>query len=116
MLCEKCNTEMIYFKKGNSCGWNCPKCGNGLVTTLIDDIQLDENIYTVTLRAKKTATTEDLKAISKIASIPILEAKKKASAGGVLIEGKALTVKECISKLKETSLVYEVNPAFPYDV
>lgn len=116
MLCEKCNTEMIYFKEGNSCGWNCPKCGNGVITTFVDDIQLDENNYTVTLGENESPTAEELKTISKIASISILDAKKLASAGGVLIEAKAPSVKECLSKLKNTSLSYEVSPAFPYDV
>ena len=115
MLCEKCNTEMVYIKEGNSCGWNCPNCGNGYVTTFIDPIQLDETIYTINLEKNKSATAKDLKIISKLASIPILEAKKKVTSGGVLIEGKAVTVKDCISILKDSDLVYVVSPAFPYD-
>ena len=115
MLCEKCNTEMIYFKDGNSCGWNCPKCGNGVVTTFIEDIRLDETLYTIALRANPEASAEDLKIISKLASLTILEAKKLASTGGTLLEGKATIVKDSITKLKSSSMLYDVSPAFPYE-
>lgn len=116
MKCKKCNAEMVYFKDGNSCGWNCPKCGNGFVTSFIDDLQADESIYTIILKGNESETVENLKVISKIASISILEAKKLGSSGGMLFKGKAVDVKDKIILLDQHEINYDVDPEFPYDV
>lgn len=116
MLCENCNSEMEYFKSGNSCGWNCPKCGNGIVTSNIDTILMDDTIYSIQLEALPMASTDQLRAISKIGSMPILDAKKLANSGGQLIEGNAVDIKEAIKSLRELSFVFDITPDFPHSV
>ena len=114
MLCNKCNNEMVYFKRGQSCGWTCPKCGSGIVTSYVDEIQMDTTIYTLTLKPSNNACADDYKVVAKLCNSPILEAKKKTESGCILARGLATKIKECIKKLDGTSLSYEISPDFPY--
>ena len=45
MLCKKCHTEMTVMQEDNVSGLICPKCGWNIVTTKIDDIMLDTQLY-----------------------------------------------------------------------
>lgn len=45
MLCKKCHTEMTVMQEDNVNGLICPKCGWNIVTTKIDDIMLDTQLY-----------------------------------------------------------------------
>jgi len=116
MICEKCNTEMNYFQNGQSHGWTCPNCDNGLVTSYIDDMQLDETVYEVTLLPNNNPSTADLKILSKISGLNILESKKLAAEGGELIKGQAHKISDSINQIKDTDLSYNISPDYPYDV
>ncbi len=116
MICEKCNTEMTYFKNGQSQGWTCPNCGNGLVTSFVDDIQLDENIYTVTLLPNVNPPTAALKAVSKITGLNILDSKKLSLEGGELVKGRAHKISDSINQIKTAGLLFKISPEYPYDI
>ena len=45
MLCKKCHTEMTVMQEDNVSGLICPKCGWNIITTKIDDIMLDTQLY-----------------------------------------------------------------------
>lgn len=47
MLCKKCHTEMTVMQEDNVNGLICPKCGWNIVTTKIDDIMLDTQLYCI---------------------------------------------------------------------
>lgn len=114
MICEKCNSEMTYFQNGQSQGWTCPNCGNGLVTSYIDDMQLDENIYTITILPNENPSTSDLKVLSKISGLNILDSKKLAIEGGELAKGKAHKISDTIKHIEETNLLHNISPDYPY--
>ena len=115
MICEKCNTEMNYFQNGQSQGWTCPNCGNGLVTSYIDDMQLDETVYKVSLLPSNNPSTVNLKVLSKITGLNILESKKLAIEGGELLKGRAHKIADAIHQIKSTVLAISINPNYPYD-
>ena len=114
MICDNCNTKMVYFEEGLSCGWTCPKCGNGLVTTNTNDIQLDQQKYTISLTPCSNASIEEYKAVAKIGNFSLINAKKIIESGGVIIEGRATKIKQGYDLLKRTSLVFDITPEFPY--
>ena len=114
MICDKCNTEMVYFEEGLSCGWTCPKCGNGLVTTNANSLQLDQQIYTINLTPCSDASVEDYKVVAKIGNLSLINAKKLIETGGVIVEGRALRIKQDYDLLKATSLAFDITPEFPY--
>ena len=116
MICEKCNTEMTYFKNGQSQGWTCPNCGNGLVTSFVDDMQLDENTYTVTLLPNVSPSASALKVVSKVSGLNILESKKLSLEGGELIKGRAHKISDSINQIKTVGLLFKISPEYPYDI
>ncbi len=113
MICETCKSEMVFFEEGLSCGWKCPKCGNSLITTNSNNILLDETIYKISI-SPSIAAIDDLKIISKICNIPILEAKKLAAKGGVIIEDKASRIKPAFDLISTSALTFDISPDFPY--
>lgn len=115
MICEKCNTEMNYFQNGQSQGWTCSNCGNGLVTSCIDDMQLDETVYEVTLLPNNSPSTADLKILSKISVLNILDSKKLATQGGHLVKVRAHIIADAIHQIKSTALSISISPNYPYD-
>ncbi|MBO4579252.1 MAG: hypothetical protein J5715_03760 [Clostridiales bacterium] len=114
MLCDKCNSDMVYFEEGLSCGWTCPKCGNGLVTTNTNSIQLDQQKYTISLVPCSNASVEDYKVVAKIGNLSLINAKNIIESGGVIIEDRAKKIKQGYDLLKTTSLTFEITPEFPY--
>ena len=114
MLCEKCKVEMNYFREGQCCGWACPKCGDDVVTSYFDPIQLDNQTYTLTLIPNSNATVEDYKILSKAGNLSLINAKKKAESGELIAEGRATEIKKCYDLLKTSSLAFEITPEFPY--
>lgn len=114
MICKKCNAEMIYFEECLSCGWNCPNCGDALVTTNFNSIQMDKQIYSIILSPCPKASTEDYKVVAKICNLSLINAKKLIECGGVIVEGRATKIVESYSLLKGTKLVFKISPEFPY--
>ena len=114
MICENCNTEMFFFEEGLSCGWTCPKCGNGLVTTNTNDIQLDQQKYAITLAPCSDASIEEYKVVAKIGNLSLINAKKIIESGGVIKEDRATKIKQGYDLLKKTSLAFDIIPDFPY--
>ena len=45
MLCKKMSYRMTVMQEDNVSGLICPKCGWNIVTTKIDDIMLDTQLY-----------------------------------------------------------------------
>ena len=47
MDCEKCGTQMLYFRDQSTCGRTYPKCGWGVATAYRDPAEQDECVYTI---------------------------------------------------------------------
>ena len=116
MKCDKCGAEMTYFHEDSSCGWTCPDCGNGLVTTYVEDIDLDETVYTISLNQNNTTKMPAIKLISKLSGKGFVTAKEMLTAGNYSHEGHAKEIKEIAASLKAAGISYKVTPDFPYEV
>ena len=117
MKCEQCNSEMIFKINKGIQGWYCPQCNWNLVTSYIEDLNIDETEYSLYIKIKKTSVIdfEKIKIISKIANVNYVHAKKMLESNEIcILMAKAPVIKDAISKLKEFHIDYFVNPKFLY--
>ena len=113
--CEKCGTEMNPIDLKKPIGMICPNCGWGWATTYTDPEQEDNTIYVVLLSGNNVATTEAIKAVSKITNKNFVQSKTILENSPVEIyAGKAVQVKPVLLLLESLSLAHEVIPEFPY--
>ena len=113
VLCEKCGNEMVYFQEKHSCGWTCPNCGDGIVTTYLEPIERDETIYTVVTVAQE-ATIDAIRSSSKVFGCSFLEARKGLSDGSLSFSGKAREVQKMTQILKDGNVSFRIEPEYPY--
>ena len=64
MLCKKCHTEMTVMQEDNVSGLICPKCGWNIITTKIDDIMLDTQLYQLFVLKNEHINIGDAECIS----------------------------------------------------
>lgn len=115
MLCENCSSEMTYFQKGMSCGWECPNCSRNIVTTYISPIYADKNTYTIRLCPGQTPSVDSLKVISEIINENYLSAKKlMESAPAAVFGGRASEVCRIKEQLEKADIKFFIEPDFPY--
>ena len=113
MNCEKCGTQMQYFRDKSTCGWTCPKCGWGLVTTYQDPLDLDECVYTI-LIPPQDASLKAIKCISSMFSVNYIEARKKLLDGSLHASGNARFIRDKALILTGCSVEYRIEPQFPH--
>lgn len=113
-ICEKCGAEMKPIHEALAIGMECPNCGWGWVSTYIEPINLDDSVYHVILIAGDSSLTS-IKTVSEVAGCNYIEAKKMIEGAPVeIFRGKALYVKAIKEKIEATSLVFKIEPEFPY--
>ncbi len=115
MICEKCKSEMTCFKEGLSQGWSC-KCGWGIVTSCINEIDSDSNNYSIILKAVTSPDVKTIKTVSNSLGCNFLKAKNLLQKGEKLIEDKATVIKEKALELKNNNIEFIINPDFPYSL
>lgn len=69
MLCKKCHTEMTVMQEDNVNGLICPKCGWNIVTTKIDDIMLDTQLYQLYILKNEHINRNQIRILSKISGV-----------------------------------------------
>ena len=115
MIGEKCNSEMTPFKDGLSQGWSC-KCGWGIVTSCVSEIDSDCNKYSIILKAVTSPDVNSIKTISNSLGCNFLEAKNLLQIGDNIIEDKAPVIKDKALELKNNNILYTIIPNFPYSI
>ena len=115
MICENCNSKMLYFTKFQSCGWKCPKCNWSLVTSNIDPKDMDDTQYTLIVSACKTTDKLAIRTISKTGKLSIVEAKNALLSGYTFTELSARDTAEIAKVLAESGINYTILPVFPYE-
>ena len=115
MICENCNSEMIYFTKFQSCGWKCPKCNWSIVTSNIDPKDMDDTQYTLTISANNEADKQTIKTISKTGKLSVVEAKNALVSGYTFTELNARRTSEISKVLAESNINFTIFPEFPYE-
>ena len=115
MLCEKCNNEMIVQIEGHTQTMICPKCGYSIASSYFTKMELDENIYKITLFQEKDITLAKIKTISKIFEVNFLSAKKILTHGQVdIFCDRALVVNAKKKELDKMNIPYSISPKFSY--
>ena len=106
---------MTSFKDGLTQGWSC-KCGWGIVTSCITEIDTDSNKYSIILNNLPTPDVKSIKVISNSIGCNFIEAKNLLQNGEKLIEDKATIIKEKALELKNNNIPYTIIPDFPYSI
>lgn len=115
MICENCNSEMVYFTKYQSCGWKCPKCNWNIVTSNIDPKDTDDTLYTLTISANNAVDKQAIKIISKTGKLSVVAAKNALVSGCTFTELNARFVAEMAKALAESNINFTIFPDFPYE-
>lgn len=115
MICEKCMQEMIWSVEGSTQGWKCPMCGWNIITTFIDEINVDETEYSLYIRRVPEIDAEKIKSVAQIANVNFVTAKRMLEDNEICImKAKAPKIQEAIVKLQELNIDYIVSPSFNY--
>ena len=115
MICEKCNSEMTPFKDSLSQGWLC-KCGWGIVTSCVSEIDSDNNDYSIVLKAVTSPDINAIKTVSNSLGCNFLEAKNLLQKGEKIIEDKAPVILEKALVLRSNNISYAIVPDFPFSI
>lgn len=115
MVCEKCKKKMNWNIEGAIQGWKCPVCGRNIITTYIDEINVDETEYSLYLNNKSQIDKEKIKFIAKTAGVSFFIAKQMLEKKEVcILKAKAPEIKAIIAKLQELNIEFNVSPMFKY--
>jgi len=117
--CEKCGTNMILKLPegyGGGVSITCPNCGWEAVTTYTDPICTDQTLYSIVLLKGNEPSTEIIRAVNKVSHRNLLKSKQLIeSAPQVIYEGNALKVHGMKEILDAESVLYKIEPDYPYD-
>ena len=113
-ICPKCGAEMIVAYEKPALNLTCPKCDCRIATTRWEEIDLDDTNYQIILKSSKNPSMAIIKFISKKTGLNFIDSKKLLESGGLLMEGKAITIKEQCNILDDCKIEYIVIPEFPY--
>lgn len=111
MLCKVCKRSMIPVRRDSVQGWSCPDCGWGVLTTYIDEIDIDMTDYCVYVRNITDINKDMVKLISRIAGVNYLTARQMLAKEDVcILKAKAPVIKAAIEKLQEADVSFAVIP------
>jgi len=116
MKCEKCGSEMNYFREKMSCGWLCPNCGFGVATTYIDPITEDETTYTISLQPVDAPSVNAIKTVAHLCGCNFIAARNFLTSGEAILEDNAASIRNAATVLLENHVAYTISPDFPYSI
>ena len=106
---------MNFQIEGHSLCWMCDNCGNAVVTSYFEPLEIDQTIYHVSISKGIISTFNEIKLISKIANCNFLQAKKMIeSAPTEIYKGKAVDIIAIKKSLENGNINFFINPEFPY--
>ncbi len=115
MNCPKCNSSTISKIEGSTLIIKCTECEWSVATSYVDPIYEDETVYIVRVGQVLNPNKEQLKAVSSVAGVNFIAAKKTLETpGATLIEGLAPEIKESVAKLSESNVAITIEPEYPY--
>ena len=114
-VCEKCGAVMKYYRKEGSCGYLCPDCGWGWVTTYYSPLELDRQKYTLIVAGANDCDIQRYKAVAGILGCNYPEARKKYISGFSVPDIPAKAALSVIRALTAAGIRFTVSPDFPHD-
>lgn len=113
--CEVCGARLEYRIEESLQGLFCTQCDWSVVTTYIPQIYQDLTQYKMYLCCTSSHNVEQLKAISTVANINLIQARKISQENQPLIlEGKAPQISEARKIFDSFFVTYTIKPQFPY--
>lgn len=113
--CEKCGADTEFRVEGSTEGFFCTRCDWALVTTRIPAIAQDISKYKMYLLSADPHNKDQLKALSEVANVNFLQARKMAQEERpLIIQDEALAIDKAKKLFDELSIKYEIEPDFPY--
>lgn len=116
MRCDRCGAEMVYFQKGLECGWKCPNCNWGVVTTYIPPIMLDTVKYMIKLPPVENPSLDMIRAASRVFHCNYLATKKYLQTGTWSSCDLAESTQSIARALSKDGIPYSISPDFPYEI
>lgn len=106
---------MNWSIEGATQGWRCPACGWNIITTYVDEINVDETEYSLYIRNVQEIDKEKIKFIAKTANVNFVIAKQMLQETEVcILKAKAPDIKVIIAKLQELNIDFNVSPMFKF--
>ena len=114
-LCQKCSSRLEYLSHATDCDPDGVLCPWNAVTQTYDPLMDDPLTYEIILKPGNEISKQSLKAVSKVAGMGYIEAKR-------LIEGQTTKIfagfaDEIMTKkppLDEAGVEYVIVPDYPY--
>lgn len=112
--------KMSYRNDSNArrqCEWViCPKCGWNIVTTKIDDIMLDTQLYQLYILKNEHINRNQIRILSKISGMNYICIKQNIVTRNktLLISDRAFKIKAIKEMLEKEKIQFEVVPEFKY--
>jgi hypothetical protein len=115
-ICPKCGGALEVRRDASTQGLFCTKCDWSAVTTYLPEILRDTTTYEVMVKSGDFKNGRHLKAISQIADVNLLAARKLLQGPGdfVVFTGLAHKVKSVRDLLAAAGLEFETRPSFPW--
>lgn len=114
-LCGECSSESEYLARISDCNPEEALCPWIAVTQERDPLLDDPKIYEIVLVPGNEVSKQSLRAVSHVAGIGYIEAKKAIENGGKKIfSGFAKEIVTKSSLLDEARVRYEIVPEFPW--
>lgn len=112
--CPNCGRELKMIIDGSAKNFKCEFCGYSFATTIAEGIEWDSKDYTIILEKNNAASITQIKTISSTSSLNFIASKKLLIDGGILVKGRATTIKKIIAKLENENINFKVAPKFIY--
>ncbi|MGI0494072.1 hypothetical protein ACN4EG_19995 [Alkalinema pantanalense CENA528] len=113
--CELCGAPLESRVEASIQGLFCTQCDWAVVTTYLPQIYQDLTQYKMYLYCASSPDVEQLKAISTVANINLIQARKTFQEDRPLIlEGEAPQISEARKNFDSLSIPYTIEPLFPY--
>lgn len=116
MICETCKKEMKYFVDGQTCGWKCDYCDTIIVTTHSEEIDFDENTYSITISPVLNPSAVAIKNLAKICNCSFIDAKNILLSGGNIGEFSALKSRDILRILHISGIEFSSSPEFIHNI
>lgn len=115
MICERCRAKMSWKVDGSIQGWCCSVCGWSVITTYIDDINLDMTEYSLFIKNVLEIDRKKIQLIARIANVNFITAKQMLEKKETcILKAKAPEIKAVVAKLQEADVDFKISPFFKY--
>lgn len=112
--CEVCGGHLDIYMDGRTQGLICKNCGWSLVTTVIPEINSDNNEYSIRCSGD-FSNSEHVRMVASVVGSNFIEARKFLKQGSfVIFTGKAPEVYDVIKNLQAAGLEFKVDPQFKW--